>query len=149
MEIILKKDVKGLGIAEDLVSVKAGYARNFLIPQGIAEAATSEAKTAWESRREEREAKRAALVEEFKKSAAVLESAKLLIGAKVGTTDKIFGSVSTHQLAQTIQNQFSITVDRRDIILPAGEIKTLGTYKAIIRLFEDIEAEMELEVVAE
>ena len=94
-------------------------------------------------------AKRAALVEEFKKSAAVLESAKLSIGAKVGTTDKIFGSVSTHQLAQTIQDQFSITVDRRDIILPAGEIKTLGTYKAIIRLFEDIQAEMELEVVAE
>tara|TARA_B100000925_G_C21835573_1_gene399131 strand:- start:139 stop:588 length:450 start_codon:yes stop_codon:yes gene_type:complete len=149
MEIILKKDVKGLGIAEDLVSVKSGYARNYLIPQGIAEAATAEAKIAWESRKEEREAKRAALVEEFKKSAAVLQAAKLTIGAKVGTTDKIFGSVSTHQLAENIQEQFSVTVDRKDIILPGGEIKTLGTYKAIIRLFEDIEAEMELEVVAE
>ena len=149
MEIILKKDVKGLGIAEDLVSVKSGYARNYLIPQGIAEAATAEAKIAWESRKEEREAKRAALVEEFKKSASVLQAAKLTIGAKVGTTDKIFGSVSTHQLAENIQEQFSVTVDRKDIILPGGEIKTLGTYKAIIRLFEDIEAEMELEVVAE
>ena len=103
MEIILKKDVKGLGIAEDLVSVKSGYARNYLIPQGIAEAATAEAKIAWESRKEEREAKRAALVEEFKKSAAVLQAAKLTIGAKVGTTDKIFGSVSTHQLAEILR----------------------------------------------
>ena len=149
MEIILKKDVKGLGIAEDLVSVKSGYARNYLIPQGIAEAATAEAKIAWESRKEEREARRAALVEEFKKSAAVLQAAKLTIGAKVGTTDKIFGSVSTHQLAENIQEQFSVTVDRKDIILPGGEIKTLGTYKAIVRLFEDIEAEMEVEVVPE
>ena len=67
----------------------------------------------------------------------------------MGTTDKIFGSVSTHQLAENIQEQVSVTIDRKDIILPGGEIKTLGTYKAIVRLFEDIEAEMELEVVAE
>ena len=111
MEIILKKDVKGLGIAEDLVSVKAGYARNFLIPQGIAEAATSEAKTAWESRREEREANVLLLLKNSKSQLPFLNLQNFLLVLKLELPIRFLVVFQLINLAQTIQDQFSITVD--------------------------------------
>lgn len=149
MEIILKKDVDSLGIAEDLVSVKPGFARNYLIPQGFAVRASKEAIEQWEARKEERVKQKEAMLAEYKEISAKLSTASIKIGAKVGTTDKIFGSVTTHHIAEAIKNQLDIDVDRRVISLPEGEIKTLGSYKANIELHKEVKTEINFTVEAE
>ena len=103
MDIILKEDIENLGFKDELVAVKPGFARNFLIPQGKAMAATSSNKKVWEENLRQRSHKEEKIKEEANKTAKALESAKIKVGAKVGEAGtKIFGSVNTIQIADSI-----------------------------------------------
>ena len=149
MDIILKEDIENLGFKDELVSVKPGYARNFLIPQGKALAATPSNKKVWEENLRQRSHKEAKIKEEAEKTAKALESEKITVGAKVGEAGKkIFGSVNTIQLADSI-NAKGHNVDKKNIKILGSQIKEIGTYQAEIRLHKDVTVAIDFEVVAE
>ncbi|MGB1247675.1 MAG: 50S ribosomal protein L9 [Chitinophagales bacterium] len=149
MEIILKKEVTSLGVANDLVTVKNGYARNYLIPQGFAVRASADAMKQREADLQNAEAQAEALLADYKVIAEKLSAATVTVGAKVGTTDKIFGSVTTHHLAESIKTQLGIDVDRKALEILGEEIKTLGDYKAAVTLHAEVSTELNFTVVAE
>jgi large subunit ribosomal protein L9 len=149
MEVILKKDVEKLGYADDIVSVKPGYALNYLIPQGKAVIANDGNRRALSEVIKQKEKKEALLVARINEVKARLEGTKLTIGAKVGTTDKIFGSVTAYHVAEAIKKAADIEVDRRKVHIVEGEVKTLGTYTAEIGLGKDHKVIVTFEVVAE
>jgi large subunit ribosomal protein L9 len=148
MQIILIQDVNNLGGANEIVSVKNGYARNFLIPRKMAvEASPSNLKQLDERLKQIRK-KEEKMMAEISKVIAVLKESPVKVGAKTGTSGKIFGSVTNVQVARAIREQKGYDVDRRKIHLP-DEIKELGTYKAKVDFGGGHEAEMDLEVVSE
>ncbi len=149
MEIILKKDVEKLGYADDLVTVKPGYALNYLIPQGMAVVASDSNRRILAEVMKQKEKKEARLVASINDIKARLEGTKLTIGAKVGTTDKIFGSVTAYHVAEAVKKAADIEVDRRKITIVEGEVKTLGTYTAEIGLGKEHKVTVSFEVVAE
>ncbi len=149
MEIILKKDIANLGYAHDVVTVKDGYGRNYLIPQGYAILATeSNKKMNAESLRQKsyKEQKARTEAEKLLKS---LENITVKIGAKAGSTGKIYGSVNAIQIAEAIKEQFNYDIDRKKIHLDGDSIKELGAYKATIKLHKEVHATINFEVVAE
>jgi large subunit ribosomal protein L9 len=148
MEIILLKDVENLGVKYDLLKVKPGYGRNFLIPKGLAKIANSSNKKHLEEIKRQQTNKIAKQMEEFKALAEKVAGTKFIIGAKAGTTGKLFGSVTNVQLADAIKNELGIEVERKKIII-TNEVKDLGTYKATLHIFKDIDAEFQFEVVSE
>ncbi len=148
MEVILLKDIDRLGYRHDLVTVKNGYGRNYLIPQGMALIANSTNKQKLQAIKQREEADRLARIDEFKQIAEQLEGKVLKIGAKTGTTDKIFGSVTNVQLAQAIKDQFDIEIERRRVIIEE-EIKVLGSYTATLDLHPDVQAKVDFEVIKE
>ena len=148
MEIILIQDVERLGSKDDIVTVKDGYARNFLIPQKKAVAATSSAKKVLAENIKQRAHKETRLREEAQAIAEKLVNKKVKIGAKVSSAGKIFGSVNTIQVAEAI-NKKGFEIDRKQITLPADSIKEVGSYTAKIKLFKDIVVELEFDVVGE
>lgn len=149
MEVILLKNVDKLGYADDVVNVKPGYALNYLIPQGFAviKNATSLAQLA--SRNKAREKKEAKLLVQLNEISARLQSSALKIGAKVGTTGKIFGSVTSYHVAEAIKNQLAVEVDRRKINILEGEVKSLGNYTAEVGIGANHKVNVAFEVVAE
>ncbi len=149
MEIILKKDVEKLGYADDLVTVKPGYALNYLIPQGKAVVASDSNRRILAEVMKQKDKKEARLVASINDIKARLEGTKLTIGAKVGTTDKIFGSVTAYHVAEAVKKAADIEVDRRKITIVEGEVKTLGTYTAEIGLGKEHKVTVTFEVVAE
>jgi large subunit ribosomal protein L9 len=146
MKIILKQDINNVGNANDIVTVKDGYARNFLIPKGMAVMATPSAQKAHEEMLKQRQHKEAKLRAEAQAVADKLVTLKLKVGAKVSTTGKIFGSVNNIQLAEAIEKE-GIQIERRNIKVDSEHIKELGTYKASVKIYRDIKAEVEFEVV--
>lgn len=148
MEIILIQDVDRLGSKDDLVTVKDGFARNYLIPQRKAIAATASAKKILAENIKQRAHKEARLREEAQKIADKLVNKKVSIGAKVSSAGKIFGSVNTIQVAEAI-NKKGFEIDRKQITLPEDSIKEVGTYTAKIKLFKDVIVELEFDVVGE
>jgi len=148
MEIILIEDVERLGSKDDIVNVKDGFARNFLIPNKKAIAATESAKKILAENIKQRAHKEAKLKEEAQKIADQLVNKKISIGAKTSTSGKIFGSVNTIQLAEAI-NKKGFEIDRKQITIPEDSIKEVGTHKAIIKLHKEVKVEIEFEVVAE
>lgn len=148
MEIILIQDVERLGSKDDIVNVKDGYARNFLIPQKKAVAATSSAKKVLAENIKQRAHKETRLREEALAIAEKLANKKVKIGAKVSSAGKIFGSVNTIQVAEAI-NKKGFEIDRKQITLPEDSIKEVGTYTAKIKLFKDVVVELEFDVVGE
>jgi large subunit ribosomal protein L9 len=148
MEIILIQDVERLGSKDDIANVKDGFARNFLIPQKKAVAATSSAKKVLAENIKQRAHKETRLREEAQKIAEKLANKKVKIGAKVSSAGKIFGSVNTIQVAEAI-NKKGFEIERKQITLPADSIKEVGTYTAKIKLFKDVIVELEFEVVGE
>ncbi len=148
MELILLQDVEFLGYSDDLVNVKNGYGRNYLIPQRKAVLATGENRVAWEKRVAVAKAKEEALLAKLKEVSEKLKAGNLKIGAKVGTSGKIFGSVTSLQIADSIKREFDVEIDRRKINLE-GDIKTLGNYIANVSLGTDNVIEVAFEVVAE
>lgn len=149
MEVILKQSVEKLGEKDEIVTVKSGYARNYLIPQGLALTANDSNRKALANALKFKARKEEALLADYKAIAAKLEKAKLTVGAKVGTTDKIFGSITTHHIAEAIKEQLGVEVDRRALTIQGDEIKTLGKYKLDAKLHEQVQVEMDFEVVAE
>src|SRR5664279_3829564 len=143
MEIILLQDVNKLGQKDDLVNVKAGYGRNFLIPRGYAIAATSSAKKMHTENLRQRAHK-----EEKIKIAGKMAGLKIVVGAKTSTSGKIFGSVNTIQIAESLKEK-GYDIDRKNITLPEDQIKEVGNYKAVIKLHRDVKVEVEFEIKGE
>lgn len=149
MEVILREDIENLGFKDEMVTVKNGYARNFLVPQGKAVVATASAKKVWEENLRQRSHKEAKIKENAEKTAKALSSATVKVGAKVGEAGKkIFGSVNTIQLADAI-NALGHEVDKKTIKILGAQIKEVGTYQAEIRLHRDVTVSIDFEVVAE
>src|ERR1700749_1846549 len=148
MQVILIQDVNNLGGANELVSVKNGYGRNYLIPQKLAVEASPSNMKQMEEKLKHKAKKEAKLLAELNSVIAVLKEGPLKIGAKTGTSGKIFGSVTSVQIARAIKEQKGYEIDRRRITLPE-DIKELGTYKANIDFGNGNETEVEFEVSGE
>ena len=148
MQVILIQDVNNLGGANELVTVKNGYARNFLIPQKLAVEASSSNIKQLAERLKQIKKKEDKMLAELSKVVAALQSGPVTIGAKTGTLGKIFGSVTTVQVAKAIREQKGYEIDRRRIQL-LDDIKELGSFKAKVDFGNGNETEISLEIVAE
>lgn len=148
MQVILIQDVNNLGSANELVTVKNGYGRNYLIPQKFAVEANPSNLKQLEERMKQQAKKEAKLLAEINSVIKVLQDGPLKIGAKTGTSGKIFGSVTSVQIARAIKEQKGYEIDRRRIHI-IDEVKELGTFKAKIDFGNSQETEVEFEVVAE
>jgi len=148
MEVILKKEVDNLGFENDVVKVKNGYARNYLIPKGMAILATETNRKVLAEVQKQKSFKEEKLRSEAETTAKLLDKLELKIGAKAGTSGKIFGSVNAIQIAEVLKEK-GYEIDRRKIDVDGDAIKDLGNYKAIVKLYKDIKAEVKFEVVAD
>jgi len=149
MEIILKQDMENLGYENEVVKVKNGYARNYLIPKGMAILATGTNKKILAEVNKQKSFKEQKLRNEADTMAKLLNKLELKIGAKAGTSGKIFGSVNAIQLVEAIKAQHGYEIDKRKVSVDGDSIKELGSYKATVNLYKDIKAELKFEVVAE
>ena len=149
MEVILKQDVPSLGYKNDLITVKDGYARNYLIPKGLAMIATESNKKVFAEVTKQKAHKEEKILNEAQELAKALEAMKIRIAAKAGTSGKIFGSVNDVQIANAIKEQNKIEIDRRNIQVDGESIKELGEYVAKINLHKEVTVEMKFEVYAE
>ncbi len=148
MDIILLKDMDKLGDKHSVVSVKPGYGRNYLIPQGVGVVANANNRKKLDNLIAEEEAKEAARLEDYRAIAQQMEGKTLKIGVKAGTSGKIFGSVTNVQVAQALKEQLGLDVERKKIVLPE-EVKDLGTYQANVNLHKEVTTKIEFELVAE
>lgn len=148
MEVILKQDIENLGYENDVVKVKNGYARNYLIPKGMAILATETNKKVRTEVQKQKSFKEEKLRTEAETTAKLLDKLELKIGAKAGTSGKIFGSVNAIQIAEVLKEK-GYEIDRRKIDVDGDSIKDLGNYIATVKLFKDIKAQVKFEVVAD
>ena len=148
MEVILKQDVENLGFKDDIVAVKNGYGRNFLIPQGHAVLATGSAKKVLAENLKQRAFKEAKVVEEATKVAEAIKGLEIKISAKVGEGTKLFGSVSSIDVAAAI-SKAGTEIEKKYIKVTGGLIKRTGKYNATVRLHRSVVAEISFEIVAE
>ncbi len=148
MEIILKEDMPRLGHKNDVISVKDGYARNYLIPKGIAVAATASAKKILAENKRQQAHKEEKIKNEALETAKKFEGLTLTIGTKTSSTGKIFGSVTNIQIAEALQEK-GFDIDRKMISFRDDPIKEVGKYVAIIKLHRDVTVELPFEVVSE
>jgi large subunit ribosomal protein L9 len=148
MQVILIQDVNNLGGVNELVTVKNGYGRNYLIPSKQAIEASPSNMKMMEEKKKQQAKKEAKLLTELNNVIAVLKDGALKIGAKTGTSGKIFGSVTSVQIARAIKEQKGYEIDRRRITI-IDEVKELGTFKASIDFGNGNETEVEFEVIAE
>ena len=148
MKIILKQDIDKLGQKKDILTVKTGYARHYVIPKGFAIQATDSQIKIHNENLKQRAHKEEKIKNEAEKLAQKLAGVKLVIGAKVSSAGKIFGSVNTIQLAEAL-NAKGYEIDRRNILLGEDAIKEVGNYKAVVKLHSDVKVDLEFEVVAE
>jgi len=148
MEIILKQDVKGLGFKHDVVKVRDGYGRNFLLPRGTAILATDGNRKELAEIKKQQSFKEDKLRKEATANAEKLNAVSLKVGAKAGENGKIFGSVSNIQVAEALKAA-GFDVERKNIEISEDAIKQLGTYNAKVRLFKEITANVSFEVIAE
>lgn len=148
MEIILKQDVQNLGLKDDVVTVKDGYAANYLIPQGMAIMATPSAKKVHAENLRQRAHKEAKIRQDAEALAAKLNGITVKVAAKVSETGKVFGSVNNIQVAEALE-ALGYQIDRKDITLGEDNLKQVGTYEATVKCYRDIKATFNVEVVAE
>ena len=148
MELILKEDVQNLGFKDDVVNVKNGYGRNFLIPQGLATMATVSAKKVLAENLKQRAHKDKKVVDAAKKVEEALKALELKITAKTGAADKLFGSVTNGDLADAIEKE-GHAIDKKFISIQGGAVKRTGPYNAQIRLHREVIVDFGFEVVAE
>lgn len=150
MEIILKQDVNHLGYKDEIVTVKDGYANNFLIPQGYAIVATASAKKMLAENIKQRARKEEKIREEATATAEkIVAISGLKVSTKAGENGKIYGSVNSIQLVDAIKAQFDMDIDRKKVSIKGDAIKELGNYEATVSVYKDIKAEIAFEVVAE
>jgi large subunit ribosomal protein L9 len=148
MNVILKQDMPNLGHKDDIVSVKDGYARNYLIPKGMAINATSQARKVHEEILRQRAHKEEQLKEAALKMAEELRKISLTIGAKTSTKGKIFGSVNTIQIAEALTEK-GFEVERKNISIKDDLIKEIGSYSATVRLHKEVQVDIPFEIVSE
>src|SRR5688500_703058 len=148
MEIILIQDVDNLGGRNELVKVKNGYARNYLIPQGFAVEASPSNKKQLEERLKVAKKKEAAMLAQINSVISKLQESPVRVGAKTGTSGKIFGSITSLQISRAIRDQKGYEIDRKKIHI-TDDVKELGTYKEKIDFGNEQKAELEFEVVDE
>lgn len=147
MEIILREDIQNLGHKNDIVNVKNGYGRNFLIPRGLAILATTSAKKVHAENIRQRAHKEEKIKNEALELAKTLEGKSFTIGAKASSTGKIFGSVNTIQIAEALTKD-GFAVERKNISMK-DDAKELGTYTATVKLHREVKVDISIEVVAE
>jgi len=147
MKVILKQDVETLGSTGDIVTVKNGYGRNYLIPRGLAILATPSNVKVVEEIRRQTSHRLERLVNDAKELARQLEKLDIVISARVGEESRIFGSITTQQVADVLASK-GLEIDRRKIELQE-EIRALGVYPATIKLHGDVTAEVKIQVVPE
>ena len=148
MEVILKKNVDKLGYANEVVTVKPGYGRNFLIPQGYAVLATASAKKAHEEIMRQKSHKESKMLAEAQAVAAKLADVTLSIATKAGESGKIFGSVNTVQIAEALR-EAGFDIDRKSLKIKDEPIRDLGTFEAEANLYKGVKQTFKIEVVSE
>jgi len=148
MEIILKQDMPNLGHKDDIITVKDGYARNYLIPKGFAVNATRTARKVHEENLRQRAHKEAQLKDTALELADKLKDVSITIGAKTSTKGKIFGSVNTIQIAEELGKQ-GFEVDRKNVTIKEELIKEVGKYTATVKLHREVEVEIPFEIISE
>jgi len=148
MKVILKQDVNKLGQKDDIITVKDGYGRNFLIPKGYAIQATGSAMKIHAENLRQRAHKEEKIKQEAEKIAEKLSGVKIVIGAKTSSAGKIFGSVNTIQIAEALKEK-GFDIDRKNILLTDDQVKEIGSYKATIELHREVKVEIDFDVVAE
>lgn len=149
MKVILKQDVNNLGYSNEIVKVKNGYARNYLIPKGFAIMLTPSSEKEHTELIKQKAFKEEKIRKESETLVKALENITVKVGAKAGTTGKIFGSVNAIQIADAIKSQFNYDVDRKKITIIGESVKELGTYSAKVSIYKDIKVEIKFEVIAE
>ena len=148
MELILKQDVANLGFKDDIVSVKNGYGRNFLIPQGVAVLATSSAKKVLAETLKQRAYKEQSIVKEATKLAEAIKGLEVKITAKTGEGDKLFGSIGNADIVDALATE-GHELEKKFISVAGGLVKRLGKYNATVRLHRDVIVELPFEVISE
>jgi large subunit ribosomal protein L9 len=148
MEIILLNSIDKVGKKHEIVTVKDGYGRNFLIPQGMAMVANASNRKKLEQIKKAEDRRLSVKLGEYQEMASKLKDAVVKIGAKTGTSGKIFGSVNSLQLSKAVQEQFGMEIDRR-VIAIQGEVKELGTYTAAVDLHPEVDFTITFEVITE
>lgn len=148
MEIILKEDIPTLGYKNDIINVKDGYGRNYLIPKGLAIQATVSAKKIHSENQKQRAHKEDKIKNEALELAGKLEGLSIEIGAKTSSKGKIFGSVNNIQLAEALQKE-GFEIDRKLIKIVDDQIKNVGIYKATIKLHKEVSVDLEFQVISE
>ncbi|QLE00069.1 50S ribosomal protein L9 [Galbibacter sp. BG1] len=149
MELILKKDVENLGFKDDVVTVRNGYGRNFLIPQGHAILATISAKKVLAENLKQRAYKEKKIIDDAQKVADQLKDVEIKISAKAGSGNKLFGSVSNADLSEAIQKEANLSINKKYISILGGNVKVAGPYEATIRLHREVIVNFPFEVIAE
>jgi large subunit ribosomal protein L9 len=148
MELILRQDVENLGFKDDVVSVKNGYGRNFLIPTGQAVLATSSAKKVLAENVKQRAFKEAKLIDDANAIAETIKGYELQIASKTGSGDKLFGSVNNIDLAAAL-SKAGTDIDKKFIKVVGGSVKRLGKYEASVRLHREVVADITFDVISE
>lgn len=148
MELILKQDVDNLGFKDDIVAVKNGYGRNYLIPQGLAIMATPSAKKVLAENLKQRAFKEQKIVDEAKKTAEGIKKLEIKIAAKTGSGDKLFGSVNNSNIAEVFEKE-GFPIERKFISVTGGSIKRTGKYEATVRLHRDVVVQVPFEIIPE
>ena len=148
MELILKEDVQNLGFKDDIVNVKNGYGRNFLIPNGKAVIATSSARKVLAENLKQRAHKEQKLIDDANKIAKKLQGFEIKIKSKVGSGDKLFGSIGSQDVADAFESNGQ-AIDKKFITLPGKTIKRLGAYEATIRIHRAVVVQVAFEIIAE
>ena len=148
MDIILLEDIDKVGYKHEVVSVKNGFGRNYLIPKGLALIANDTNKRRLEDLKRREAASEAKKLDVYKEMAEKLQGQTLKIGAKAGTSGKIFGSVTNVQIIAALKEQFDVEIERRKVELP-NEVKTLGSYTATLKLHPEVVTDLDFEVIAE
>lgn len=149
MEVILLENVDNLGDMNDVVTVKNGYGRNFLIPTKKAIIANDVNKKNLEEKLKQQSVKLKAILDEAKANASKVEGASIKIGAKVGKDEKIFGSITTIQLADAVKAATGLEIDRRKVTIAGGDIKAVGSYEGTVQLHKEVKVAINFDVVAE
>lgn len=149
MQVILLEKVENLGNLGDLVDIKPGYARNFLVPQGKAKMATEANIAEINERRAELEKAQAEALAAAKGRATTLEDKKVTVASRAGTEGKLFGSIGTDQIAAAITEQTGCAVERKEIRLPEGPLRMVGDFEISVHLHTDVDVTVAVEVVAE
>ena len=148
MDIILLKELDKVGGKHEIVKVKDGYGRNFLIPQGLAVVANAGNRKMLSELIKQEDKKESKRLDEYKEIASKLSDVTLKIGAKAGTNGKIFGSVTNVQIANALKEQAGVEIERKKIVLEE-EVKSIGTYAAKLNLHKDVQTSVAFEIIEE